>query len=54
MSKDTKTISNEYHELEAVAKKFNIPVSKVMYAKEQTKSNDRKVVEEYILKEVKK
>ena len=50
--KDNKTVSNEPHELKAVADKYHIPVSQVMEAKEQTRSNDRDVIESYIEKQL--
>lgn len=50
--KDRKTVSNEPHELEALADKYHIPVSQVMEAKEQTRSNLREDIERYIEKQL--
>ena len=49
---DQLTISDEPHEIKAVAKKFDIQPSQVLFAKEQTGSNDREVVEAYISKHI--
>ena len=49
MSKDSKTISNEYHELVSVAVKLKIPAFVVYLAKFKTKSNNREVVEKWIV-----
>lgn len=48
MKQDSKTISNEWHELETVAKRFNVPVSTVVRAKEDTGSNEREVIYQYL------
>ena len=42
--KDQKTVSNEFHELEYVAKKFNLPVWQVMKAKEELGTNERALI----------
>lgn len=46
--KDNKTVSNEPHELKALADKYNLPVSQIMFAKEQTGTNNREEIETYI------
>ena len=46
--KDSKTISNQYSELKRVADNFKIPVSSVMKAKEDLKTNDREQIERYL------
>lgn len=46
---DQKTVSNEFHELEHVAKKFGIDPSDVVKAKEATGSNKRDVIEAQIM-----
>jgi hypothetical protein len=46
--KDQKTVSNEFHELEYVAKKFNLPVWQVMKAKEDLSTSDRFKVYEHL------
>ncbi len=46
--KDNKTVSNEFHELETLAKKYNLPVSQIMFAKEQVGNNLRDDIETYI------
>jgi hypothetical protein len=48
MSRDSKIISNEEHELSRVAKKFNVELSEVLRAKEETGSSDRKVVYQWL------
>ena len=54
--KDQKTVSNEFHELEYIAKKFGVDASDVSKAKEFTGSNNRDVIEAHLknLKPVKK
>ena len=47
--KDKKTVSNDFYELKAVAKKMGVPVSTVMVAKEETGSNLRSKIEKWIL-----
>ena len=48
MSKDSKTVSNEDHELYTIAKKLGVEKSTVMFVKEHLKTNDRKTIEEHI------
>lgn len=46
--RDSKTVSNEFHELETLANKYHLPVSQILFAKEQTGSNNRDEIETYI------
>jgi len=46
--KDQKTVSNEFHELEYVAKKFNLTLQDVVDAKKATGSNKRDVIYAYL------
>ena len=46
--KDQKTVSNEFHELEYVAKKFNLTFQDVVDAKKATGSNKRDVIYAYL------
>ncbi|WP_207425985.1 hypothetical protein [Pedobacter sp. SYSU D00535] len=46
--KDKDKVSNQYHELKALATKFNVSVWQVMKAKEDLQTNDRKPIEEYL------
>lgn len=46
---DEDFVSNEMHEIEAVAKKFGIKPSQVLEAKEKTGSNLRYSIEKYIV-----
>ena len=48
--KDQKTVSNEFHELEYVAKKFNLTFQDVVDAKKATGSNKRDVIYAYLEK----
>jgi len=45
---DQKTVSNEFHELEYVAKKFNLDIQDVVDAKKATGSNKRDVIYAYL------
>lgn len=44
MSQDSKTISDEKHELEYVAKKYNCSVDQVKEAKKTAGTNERQAV----------
>ena len=47
--KDKKTVSNDYYELKAVAKKLGCRPSDVLRAKEELKTTSRFKIEKYIL-----
>ena len=50
--KDKKTVSNDYYELKAVAKKLGCRPSDVLRAKEETKSTSRKKIELWLLENI--